>query len=209
MAWTSPMTWVDGEILTSSQLNLHLRDNLLETMPAKTTASSSFLVADANNNLVERTPGSEVISTDETCTSNEWGDLDTAGPTITRTVGPRVLVIWSSHIILGVDGADASATAGSVGLISVSIAPFVEPGSEEADDEGGDGGETFEPSDSYAIMKQNSSGNSADIFQGSHHMLIHDLTEEPGLYTFSLKYRKSGSLDVRFRRREIIVFPLS
>lgn len=209
MAWTSPMTWVDGEILTSSQLNLHLRDNLLETMPAKTTAASQFQVADANNNLVERNPGSEIILTDETCSSNEWGDLDTAGPSITRTVGGRVLVIWSAHIILGFDAANATTTAGSVGLVSVSISPFVEPGSEEADEGQGDGGETFEPSDSYAIMRQNSSGLDGDAWQGSHHMLIHDLTEEVGQFTFSLKYRKSGSLDVRFRRREIIVFPLS
>lgn len=29
MAWTTPRSWVSGEIVTDSQLNLHLRDNLL------------------------------------------------------------------------------------------------------------------------------------------------------------------------------------
>lgn len=29
MAWTSPRTWVSGEILTAALLNTHLRDNLL------------------------------------------------------------------------------------------------------------------------------------------------------------------------------------
>lgn len=28
MAWTSPRTWVSGEVLTAALLNLHLRDNL-------------------------------------------------------------------------------------------------------------------------------------------------------------------------------------
>lgn len=29
MAWTSPRTWITGEVLTAALLNLHLRDNLL------------------------------------------------------------------------------------------------------------------------------------------------------------------------------------
>lgn len=29
MAWTSPRTWVAGEVVTASLLNTHLRDNLL------------------------------------------------------------------------------------------------------------------------------------------------------------------------------------
>lgn len=30
MAWTSPRTWVAGEVLTAALLNTHVRDNLLE-----------------------------------------------------------------------------------------------------------------------------------------------------------------------------------
>lgn len=30
MAWTSPRTWVSGEVLTAALLNTHVRDNLLE-----------------------------------------------------------------------------------------------------------------------------------------------------------------------------------
>jgi len=29
MAWTAPRTWVSGELVTSTQLNEQLRDNLL------------------------------------------------------------------------------------------------------------------------------------------------------------------------------------
>lgn len=30
MAWTTPRTWIPGELLTASLLNTHLRDNLLD-----------------------------------------------------------------------------------------------------------------------------------------------------------------------------------
>jgi hypothetical protein len=36
MAWTAPRTWVTGEIVTSSQLNTHVRDNLLSVVPVGT-----------------------------------------------------------------------------------------------------------------------------------------------------------------------------
>jgi hypothetical protein len=32
MAWTAPRTWVTGEVVTASQMNTHLRDNLNSTL---------------------------------------------------------------------------------------------------------------------------------------------------------------------------------
>ena len=29
MAWTAPRTWVTGEVVTASVMNVHVRDNLL------------------------------------------------------------------------------------------------------------------------------------------------------------------------------------
>lgn len=33
MAWTSPRTWVAGEVVTAAELNTHVRDNLISVLP--------------------------------------------------------------------------------------------------------------------------------------------------------------------------------
>lgn len=48
MAWTSPRTW-SSETLTYPLLNTHLRDNLLETMPAKVTTAGDTCYATGAN----------------------------------------------------------------------------------------------------------------------------------------------------------------
>lgn len=45
MAWTSPRTWVALEVLTAALLNTHLRDNLLQTAPAKVTTAGDLVYA--------------------------------------------------------------------------------------------------------------------------------------------------------------------
>lgn len=40
MAWTSPRTWVSGEVLTAALLNTHVRDNLLELNSTTSTWST-------------------------------------------------------------------------------------------------------------------------------------------------------------------------
>lgn len=45
MAWTAPRTWVTGELVTATLLNAHLRDNLLETAPAKVTTAGDLVYA--------------------------------------------------------------------------------------------------------------------------------------------------------------------
>lgn len=51
MAWSSPRTWVALEVLTASLLNTHLRDNLLETAPAKVTTAGDLVYATGANAL--------------------------------------------------------------------------------------------------------------------------------------------------------------
>jgi hypothetical protein len=51
MAWTAPRTWVTDEVVSASQLNTHVRDNLLETAPAKATASGELFEATGANAL--------------------------------------------------------------------------------------------------------------------------------------------------------------
>lgn len=44
MAWTTPRTWTTGEIVTAANMNTHVRDNLLETAPAKITTLGDLLI---------------------------------------------------------------------------------------------------------------------------------------------------------------------
>ena len=56
MAWTAPRTWLSGEIYTSSHFNVHVRDNLLETMPAKASAAAQLFQATGANAIETRLP---------------------------------------------------------------------------------------------------------------------------------------------------------
>lgn len=49
MAWTAPRTWVTGETVTAALLNTHVRDNLLETAPAKVTTAGDTVYATGAN----------------------------------------------------------------------------------------------------------------------------------------------------------------
>lgn len=42
--WSQPRSWVVNEIVTPSQMNVHLRDNILETMPARAAAKGDLFV---------------------------------------------------------------------------------------------------------------------------------------------------------------------
>ena len=42
MAWSSPRTWVVGELVTATQLNQHLRDNLSYLLTAVSSASYRY-----------------------------------------------------------------------------------------------------------------------------------------------------------------------
>ena len=53
--WSAPRTWVTGEIVTASYLNSNIRDNFLETAPAKATAAGDIFVATAVN-AIKRVP---------------------------------------------------------------------------------------------------------------------------------------------------------
>lgn len=57
MAWTTPYTWVAGELVTETMLNTHLRDNLnilktsLDSNGKLTALSSSYLADLSGANL--------------------------------------------------------------------------------------------------------------------------------------------------------------
>jgi hypothetical protein len=215
MAWTSPMTWTDNTVLCASQLNLHLRDNLLETMVAKTSATSTFMVANSRTSLVERTPGSAEVNTSETKSNTEYGDLDTVGPKIVRKSGPACFVMWGCHMTCQGDGnAEEAIGFASLQITNVSV------GTED------DTGENavLEPDDAHAVIRkgQDNGDPPSQVIQATHHLMLMDLgfegdddggdssiEERASEYEFCLKYRTSEGHEVAFHRRNIFVWPMS
>ncbi len=57
MAWTSPRTWVTGEVVTSALLNTHVRDNFNATAVAVVTTKGDIAVATASVTLTRLAVG--------------------------------------------------------------------------------------------------------------------------------------------------------
>lgn len=110
MAWTSPITFATGEILTASQLNTYLRDNLNETAPAKATTNGSIFVGTGANSIAERIPNGATVSTSQTTASTTFVDLTTVGPSVTMTTGTKALI--SIYAGIAIDTANNQAEMG-------------------------------------------------------------------------------------------------
>jgi hypothetical protein len=92
MAWTSPMTAVANTVFTAAQFNTFVRDNLLETAPAKAGAAGQLIVATGANQIIARTPSQNGISGSDTSASTTYVDLSVAGPSVTANTGATALV---------------------------------------------------------------------------------------------------------------------
>lgn len=186
MAWTAPMTAAANSQFDASQFNTHVRDNLLETEPAKASGTDKYFVSTGLNAITVREPSSHVINTMQTTSSTSYIDLSTVGPTVTATTGVQALVLWSCGM--------ACTSADTAMAVSISL--------------NGAG-----PSDTYAIFTdgmaawgnpnepadQHNRRQSVKLFTG--------LT--PGSNTFTMQYKMgSGGGTGRFRNRELIVYPL-
>lgn len=97
MTWTAPITFVSGSVLTASQMNTYLRDNMQETMPAKATTAGSYFVTVDRNQIEQRAFASAMVSTSETSTSLSFVDLATVGPTVTVKTATRAFVFLYCH----------------------------------------------------------------------------------------------------------------
>ncbi len=53
MSWTTPRTWVNGEIPGATEMNAHVRDNMNETAPAKATTAGELIVVTGANAIAE------------------------------------------------------------------------------------------------------------------------------------------------------------
>lgn len=107
MAWTSPMTFVANNVLTASQLNTHLRDNLLEMAPAKaSTDAGSLFMSQGPNRIEERITKTHRVSTSQTTKATNYADIGTVGPRVTVETGTRALVFLSCGFQTDTDRAE-------------------------------------------------------------------------------------------------------
>lgn len=93
MAWTSPITFVQNTVLTAAQVNTYLRDNMIETMPAKATTVGSYFVTVSRNQMTERLAKQGYVTTSQTSAQSDgYIDLATSGPYVSCVTGTRALV---------------------------------------------------------------------------------------------------------------------
>lgn len=110
MAWTAPITWVGGQIPSATLLNAQLRDNMLETMPAKATAEGQYFAGAGTNSIVARKPDASRISASESTSSTSYVNLATTGPSVTITHGVFAIVFHSCLIGNNTTDADTFAS---------------------------------------------------------------------------------------------------
>lgn len=182
MAWTAPMTFIDGTVLTAPQLNTHFRDNMLETIPAKSThnggVGGGYFIVQGPHDLQERGIGYHEVTTSQTTTSTAFVDLATVGPSVGVVTGTSAWLLVSAEMGNSLDGAEVFA--------SVSV----------ADDT------TKEASDGYGISRAAGAGSRNAHF-GS--IFFSDLT--PGHNIFTMKYRVGAGTGT-FLNRRLWVMPL-
>lgn len=164
MAWTTPLTAVTNATLTAAQWNASVRDNFLETAPAKATTSGRLIVTGGVNSVVERVIIQDTVSTRQSTASTSYVDLTTAGPTVTCTTGTTSMVFVTARL--------ENATSAQGALASYEVS----------------GASSVAASDARAI-KYEASGASANSrvsivqFEGS---------LGAGSNTFTMKYRATG-----------------
>lgn len=175
MAWTTPITFVDGVVLTASQLNIHVRDNLLETAPSKASTVGGYFVTKRPRHIQEMSASTGVISTNEDTDSNTYTDVgNTVGPSATVETDDRAFVIVSARANLDV-------TAGSA-RVSHEVS----------------GATDLEPTDRLSMKVEGT-----QFIQASYAVLRQGLT--PGENTFTMKYRVTSGTGNFQNRRIIVI----
>lgn len=180
MAWTSPITFAAGEVLTAAQLNTYLRDNLNETAPAKATTPGGIFVTTGANTIAERVPVASQVTTSQQTSSTSFVDLTTVGPAVTTVCGSTALVMLYAGI--SHNTANFQAEAG----YAVS------------------GATTIAASNLKTLQIDGLAAN--DQLRMS--AIFYETTLTPGSNTFTMKYRVASGGTGTFENRQIVVIPL-
>ena len=142
MAWTSPRTWLAGEVLTAALLNTHLRDNLnavragyATTLPASPADGDIAVLVDsitnptwqwkfrynagsANADKWEYVGGAPAFATVDTqqnfTTGGSIHDLGTVGPSITVPRAGVYLIRWGASMTPQTGGAFNSSCSAEI-----------------------------------------------------------------------------------------------
>lgn len=172
------MTAVANTAFTAAQFNTHVRDNLLQTAPAKATGASGLIVTSGLNQVSERYIASGVTTASETTTSTSYTDLTTVGPSVTTTTGGIAIVLWAARL--------SNNTGGQLAYMSFDLAAA-----------------GFVAQDTYSLIYQASAANAVGQMAQMH--VIAGIP--PGSITVTAKYR-AGANTASFANREVVVIPL-
>lgn len=172
------MTAVANSTFTAAQFNLYVRDNLLETAPAKATTAGRIFVTTGVNAIAEREVADATVATSQTTASTSYVDLSTAGPAITVTTGVKALAFWTAGI--------TNTTADEASLMSVAVS----------------GATTIAAADAYSLALR---GPVSPATQSSAKFKMFTLTA--GSNTFTAKYRANANT-ASFGDRYLVIIAL-
>lgn len=178
MAWTTPMTAVAGNAITDADWNTNVRDNLLQTAPAKATTAGGYFVATGTNVIAQRTIATNFIATAQTTSTAAFSDLATSGPTVTVTTGTHALVLFKAHVQHTDDDA--------VSAISFAVS----------------GATTIASTFNQSAQSDGVTGGNKPSICGFKY-----ITLTAGTNTFKMQYY-TGAATATFELRELVVIPL-
>lgn len=166
--------------LTAAQWNASVRDNLLETAPAKATGAGRLIVTTGANTVTERVPSTASVLTAQTTTSSTFTDLTTPGPAVTGTTGTTAIIMMLARASNG--------TVGGVSRFAVAVS-----GATTA---------AADPDIGFAFA----AASTGQLVNGSAVYLHTGLTA--GSNTFTMKYCTDGTGTGTFSSRRVAVVPL-
>lgn len=208
MAWTVPSTFVDGYPLTAAQLNTLIRDNLLETAPAKAIAATNgYFVTETPNRIGYRAVV-KATSLDLNGGSGSGGSLITssdysdptakdastpgkvfAGPTVICQTGVKAMVLFACGMNM------RTSTDGDTGRTmrcSVDVS----------------GATTRPAADSRSIAITPTYLNDGTISYSTSMEAMGCVVYDglvPGEHTFTMKYRCQRGVGRVYRRKMIVI----
>jgi hypothetical protein len=179
MTWTAPLTVADGDLYSASQYNKYIRDNLLETAPAKAATNNYWFAASGTNAIAQRGIIAARVTASEQTTSTTYGDLTTFGPSVTLTTGKSAFVFINARMNNPVYNGRASTASFSIS-----------------------GSTTWPADDQFSISSGGVVNGQSQRFGAVHHVGW----LAAGTNTFTMKYKtQAGYPPSQFEKREIIV----
>ena len=95
MAWVTPYTFVNSDVLYASQLNSQIRDNMNELTTAKAAQRGSYFVSTAANAVTERKITTGYIDYENILSSTTYAIL---GPSETVTHGGSFIAFFGARL---------------------------------------------------------------------------------------------------------------